>query len=281
MENNVWNQDGGRRSKGIAGAFVIVVAVATLAAACGGSKTTSSEPVASASSDSNSSSGQSTTVPSKSSGPSTSPAIWQSAPYAPPNGDAGKLSVVAVGSPDSNTFGASVPVIVRNNTADAMTDIEASGTVRNAAGSLVSSGSSQGFAPETIQPGEWAYGFVYFSVPLPADSVVTVTATGEKASGRFAIFPYVILNIQEVAISTQRKNLVVIGIVSNPDSKETVDPAKVSILCTSTEGMPLSVESEYSDGPVLPNGTSSFSADLYDKADSCPVVSVTSGGYGD
>ena len=262
----------------------LVAAFSIAASACGGSKSDASkEGVAAESSDksSNKSPEPTTTSPSKSATPSTSPALWQSAQYAPPVGEGGKLAVVSVGAPVSSYSSTKVAVVVRNNTSDTVSQIEAVGTGRNAAGTLTGSGRSQGFAPAILKPGEWAYGFVYFSVEVPSDTTVTVTATSSKVtSGSFST-TYVVLDVKEVVSNVVRTNIAVTGILSNPSTKETVDNAQVMILCTAEDGTPLSVNTDYGDGPAaMGGGTTSFTADLYKLADACPVMTVGGGGYG-
>jgi hypothetical protein len=59
-------------------------------------------------------------------------------------GEPGKLAIIPTGA-KKDKLSDSVTVIVRNNTANPIGAIEATGTARDAAGALVGSGSSQGF----------------------------------------------------------------------------------------------------------------------------------------
>ena len=264
--------------------MVLIAGLSLTAVACGGSKSDASKEGAvteSSGQGSNKSPESTTAVPSESANPSTSASLWQSAQYAPPVGEVGKLAVVSVGAPISSYSSTKVAVVVRNNTGDTVSQIEAAGTGRNAAGTLTGSGRSQGFTPAIVKPGEWAYGFVYFSVEVPSDTTVTVTATSSKVTSGSYSSTYVVLDVKEVVSNIVRTNIAVTGILSNPSTKQTVENAQVMVLCTAEDGTPLSVDTDYGDGPAaMGGGTTSFTADLYKLAGACPVMTVGAGGYG-
>ena len=100
-----------------------------------------------------------------------------------PAGDPGELAVVSTGAQDE--LSDAVTIIVRNNTSDPIGRIEATGTARDAAGALVGSGSSQGFKPVVVAPGEIAYGYVYFEGGFPKGSTLKFDVTGEEVGTYF------------------------------------------------------------------------------------------------
>jgi hypothetical protein len=183
--------------------------------------------------------------------------IFSDVPIAIPEGEAGKLSVVMVGRPSRG----SVPVVIRNRTANPLAGMEVSGTARNASGTLVGSGSSQGFVPENVKSGEWAFGYVFFGIePLPADAKFDLTATGKAPSSLFAS---VDLRVQEVnRASASYGGTKLVGILSNPTNKEVKGPISVDVMCFDG-AMPIATVRGFTNADsAAPNGTVPFSVDL-------------------
>jgi hypothetical protein len=257
----------------------VTMLISVIALSSCGTKTVSSDsgPIASASSESTDSSGSSGST-NTAGVPSTAPSLWQSAPFAPPIGEAGKLAVVATG-PIETSGSSEVAVLIRNNTSKTMHDFKASGTARDAAGTLAGSGSSQGFTPYELKVGEWGFGFVYFGTALPEGSTISVTATGTNGPASDGFIPRVSFRVLEIATSVVRTNYSVTGIVENPSTKD-VSSVAVKLLCTGADGTPLSVSTDYADGTAIAGGRVSFSADLYQKAGKCPVLTIGADGYG-
>ena len=111
--------------------------------------------------------------------PTTSPLLNIKGNFEIPAGEDGALSVVVVGQADPAS--GTVPVVIRNMTATPLANLEVGGTARNGAGDLMGSGSSQGFAPELVNPGEWAFGYVYIDgVKAANDTAFDLTATGSE-----------------------------------------------------------------------------------------------------
>jgi len=199
---------------------------------------------------------------------STSKALYLSGPVSIPAGDPAKLSVVLTGSGGSSD--SSLPVVVRNNTTKSLERVEVTGVARNASGALAGSGSSQGFTPSTVQPGEWTFGYVYFSSftsGIPSGLKFDLTATGETASST-SLFKDVDLPIAEVKLAGSS----IVGIVSNPGTK-TIDPVDVGYICFNGS-TPLKSGTDYTEGSngIPAGGTGSFSIDLYDHP--CPVYAL-------
>lgn len=209
-------------------------------------------------------------------GPKDSPFLFVQGAVSVPPGDPGKLTVVFTGVPEGD-MGSTVPVIIRNNTAVAVGSIEVNGTARLADGALAGSGSSQGFEPTVLEPGEWGFGYIYFDSQLPADASIEATARGDEHT-EGAPFSKVRLKVNELNLQPGDYGTSYIGIVSNSDSKETAtDPVNVFVGCFDAESKLTKVFTGYADGEVVPGGTASFSVSVYD---SPPCASVAVGASG-
>jgi hypothetical protein len=84
-----------------------------------------------------------------------------------PVGDPGKVDVVQIGELSKDAGGATLPVVIRNNTDKGVAHVDLSAVARGSSGKVVATGSSQGFEPAQIQPGEPALGFIYFGADKP------------------------------------------------------------------------------------------------------------------
>jgi len=195
-----------------------------------------------------------------------------------PDGDPGKLSVVSVGRPWGE-YGSSVGVVVRNNTSTALTNIEVNGTARNADGALAGSGSSQGFEPAVLKPGEWGFGYIYFDTTLPADARVEATARGDEYSDDDLFSRVMVVPVEVNTVPGDFGSRSYVGIVSNPgDSDTATDPVGVEIACFDADSNLLQTFSGHADGEVVPGGTASFSVEAYD-APECAAIVVGASGY--
>jgi hypothetical protein len=189
-----------------------------------------------------------------------------------PDGDENQLSVVMVG----RLGGDSVPIVIRNRTSEALSTLAVSGTARGADGALIGSGASQGFAPELLEPGEWAFGYVYFEGPnLPADAKYDLTATGRQPDE----FSSVDLRVAEVNRVSGDHGDQLVGIVENPSNTDEVGgPIDVIVACFNGRGTITSTHSDFAEASSIPpGGTSSFSVDFFD--DACPSWALGSSGY--
>ncbi len=190
-----------------------------------------------------------------------------------PPGESGRLSVVLVGPP----LQSSVPVVVRNRTANALTSLEVTGTARNEAGTLVASGSSHGLVPAVLLPGEWGFGQVYFGgSDLPGDATFDLTATGRTAEeNRF--FGAADVTVVEVARAAGLVGEAIVGIVRNTTGEEVRGPISTVVICFA-DGRPTSTHQGYVDGNSVPPGaTVSLSVDLFDSR--CPAFALGASGY--
>jgi len=206
--------------------------------------------------------------------PSTSPLLNIKGNFEIPAGEDGALSIVIIGEPDPAS--GTVPVVIRNMTTSPLTNLAVSGTARDGAGGLMGSGSSQGFAPELVNPGEWAFGYVFIDgVKAAKDTEFDFTATGNEPDD---LLSSVDVEVVEVALTKGNFGDNLTGILKNPTDAEVSGPVDVSVACFDKSGALISTQSGYADSDSLPpGGTSSFSVDLFEEP--CEFFAVGSSGY--
>lgn len=185
-----------------------------------------------------------------------------------PAGKPGELAIVSTGAQDE--LNDSVTIIVRNNTSDPIGQIEATGTAHDAAGALVGSGSSQGFEPVVVAPGEIAYGYVYFEGGFPKASTLAFDVTGEEVGTYFR--PITITEINNTGDA-------VIGGLSNNTGVDVTGPISVHVLCFAADGTTIGPKDGYAEQSDLADGaTGSSSISLY--GTKCPIGLAAASGYG-
>lgn len=210
--------------------------------------------------------------------PTGDPAAPDASPYAVafgdisvaslPAGDPGVVAVVAATA--SLDDSRSLPVVVRNNTANPIGQIEVTGIARDSAGTLVGSGSSQGFEPVLVEPGEIAWGYVYFGDIIGEGLTFELSTNGEEP-GYFMPVEITELN----AIGDQ-----IIGALANTSDSEVSGPIGIGGACFAIDGTLVGTFSPYAEQDDLaPGGFGSFSTDLY--GDPCPIGLAGASGYGD
>jgi hypothetical protein len=198
-----------------------------------------------------------------------------SGPLSFPTGQRGQLTVVAQGPLD----GERVPVVIRNNTKSAVTEVEVQGAARDANGTLVGSGSSQGVEPATITAGDLGIGYVYFEGG-PVGASFTFTASAKPSKGSAADF-HASAQITEHNLiipldpSDERQ---VVGSVLNPLPVALTGPIEVMVVCTDAHGTPTFEEDSFAEADTLPpGGTTTFSVGWYDH--DCANYLVGASGY--
>lgn len=254
------------------------VAVAVLAVGCSSEEVRSnSGPSTTATKAADDTAASTTTEAAAAAAPTTSPYLFVQGTVNVPPGDAGKLGVVFTGkAPEGMSLGSSIPVIVRNNTKDSMNGIEVTGTARGADGSLVGSGTSQGFQPAILAPGEWGISYVYFDTTIPADATIETTTTGEKTDGPGAL-DSVPLKVNELNFKADEYGGNYIGIVAN-EAKKTISTASLYLGCFDAASNLLDVEMGSTDGDVPAGGTASFNISA-PGGTPCAAVAVGASGY--
>jgi hypothetical protein len=93
-----------------------------------------------------------------------------------PQGDDGKVSVVAVGSYTRFDGTLTLPVMIRNNTGADVQQVSVAATARDTAGTLLASGQDRNLSPYRVPTGEVAFGYVDFDgIELPVDTEFELT----------------------------------------------------------------------------------------------------------
>jgi hypothetical protein len=172
--------------------------------------------------------------------------------------------------------GTSVPIVFRNNTSAAIAHVDVSATAKDPTGKIVASGSSQRTDPSTVQPGQWAFAYIYFD---PG----TKLAANDTLSFSFQTMPASTDSFNTAAMRVTQANLSgssIAGGVQNTTGHPVEGPISVHAYCLNSAGDPTSVVTGFtsrSSGNLAPNATDSFQLDLFDK--SFPSFLVRAAGY--
>jgi hypothetical protein len=189
-----------------------------------------------------------------------------------PEGGDGTLDIVLIGKPN----GSEVPVVIRNDTDEALQDLTVSGTARDSGGALIGSGSADDLVPSIIQPGEWGFGSVSFgAADLPADAGFDLEAQGSPFDP--TDIGDVDLETKEVRQTTGENGGQIVGILENTSDAKVLGPISVLAICFDGDE-PVATVSGYTDiDDVEAGGTTPFSLDLFDTA--CPAFAIGGSGY--
>ncbi len=190
----------------------------------------------------------------------TSAALYVRGAVALPLGQPGKLSAIAVGPEDATGM---IPIVVRNNTAQTVYNVGASGTAeRN--GSPVTSVDTAMLSPEIVRPGEWAFGAIGFG----GDSIgpvrrVELTPIADPTPAYSARTRD--LKIAEAHVTHGSSSDVVAGtVVNSTDTTLTATPPPtVSVICFSgTRPDEIGLGTGHATDRLRPGATSAFSISL-------------------
>jgi hypothetical protein len=194
-----------------------------------------------------------------------------------PAGAQGRLAIVAHGEP----WVGELPVVVRNNTTQAVTEIRVRAVVTAGDGTRVV-GSSR-LLPYHVQPGEIAFGYVYFTslkdVILPPRSPFKFLSV--RASRRTSFRDLVVVRssrlVQRVGPPPGYLDGQVVGVVRNAWPVR-VRPETELVGCFTRTGRMLRDFTEGSDlSPMPPRATLPFRV-IYVDPSECPVYVVAVAG---
>lgn len=178
--------------------------------------------------------------------------------------------MVLVGTYD----GSSLPIVVRNNTADDLTSVSVSATVHSTDGKLIAAGGDQGFAPFLVRAGSYTLGHIYFDgADLPADASFDFKVKSDKSgTGKFSKLD---LEISEANFLGDR----VVGILLNGHDGKVTGPMGVTVVCLDSAGAVLGDYSGYTDAnEAAPGEAVPFQVSFYGGVD-CTNFVVAANGY--
>jgi hypothetical protein len=193
-----------------------------------------------------------------------------------PAGQAGKISVVAIGPLQKNLGSGTLPVAFRNNTARSIAHVDLTSTARLSSGKVVGTGSSQDVVPAQVQPGGVGLAYIYFEAAkaIPKAHVrYTFAADSSPADAS---------SYNTAPVKITQANLVggaIQGVGVNETGHEISGPYSVDAFCFTPSGDLASVQTDFAneDGNIPPGGTISYSLDLY--GTKCPRFLVGSSGF--
>ena len=192
-------------------------------------------------------------------------------PQLPP-GEPGRLSVIAHGRMQESIL----PIVIRNNTPTYITNMQVSGTARNAEGGMLATGGDQGITPNLVQPGEIAFGYVYFGdATLPDGTVFEFQTEFEPAGSSMEEYESTRdLEVVEVSLVEDR----LVGMLKNQHAEGITGPISIEAMCFENSGQILSHHSTYADQDSAAAGaTIPYQVELY--GDPCPMFLVTGSGF--
>jgi predicted small secreted protein len=184
----------------------------------------------------------------------------------------GEVTVAAIASMDDS---GSFPMVVHNGTDSPISRVEVSGAAVGSDGSTVSSGSSQGFEPNVIEPGGIGIGYVYVSLDLPEDVTLDQISI-DYTTGLGDFENIVVVDVTDVSASADR----VTGTVTNPHDVGIDGPISVSLACLDDAGALMGVHSTFADRDAIdPGGSSTFTVESYGRTLDCAGIILGASGY--
>jgi hypothetical protein len=189
-----------------------------------------------------------------------------------PPGEAGTVAVIAVGLPEEW----SVPVVLRNNTAETLVLTTVHGTAQDAHGDLIGTGDPGAFmSPIVLSPGQVAIAVVYFNSRdyLPADAVLTFEVETEPMTGA-SVFRQDLDLVDAVKEADG-----IVGLARNGSAAPLVGKVNVVSVCFDATGTVTEFSIGFADALDLePGETVPVSIPITD-ADSCAAFLVGANGY--
>ncbi|WP_454301889.1 hypothetical protein [Salana multivorans] len=192
--------------------------------------------------------------------PDANPALAVAGIESLPDGEPGALSVVTQAAMLDRS--GSLPIVVRNLTDRPVARVEVTGTVRDASGALIGSGSDQGLTPFVVGPGEVAIGYVYFGIEgLPDDATFELSVTGTDPADIF------LGEIDLIVTEHNRTEDSILVMLQNDTDKEVSGPIGVQMMCFDEAGVPVDTHTSYTEQEAAaPGGSVSTSFSFYGDA---------------
>lgn len=186
-----------------------------------------------------------------------------------PEGESGNVSVVEIGAFD----GSRLPFAYRNNTDEAISHVDWSGTARSG-GSVVATGSSQGGTPSQVPPGGVGLAYIYFGLDtdLPAEAKYEFSESHMPAdTSHYNTAPFVITETNDVGGS-------IVGAAVNRTGSTVTGPYGVDVYCFDGDDLVSSTGDFAEQSGALEDGeTVTFTVDLY--SEPCPTYLLGVSGF--
>jgi hypothetical protein len=194
------------------------------------------------------------------------------------NGKPGALDVIFVGTPYSlsSSSGTIVPVEVLNATRSVASGIDIAGPAMSGA-NVIGSGDSQNVQPAIVQPGEVAFGMVFFSQQIPVGSSFSFSATSSSELSLYANAKVVQANYSATGGTIGPG---IVGTVTNSGTAAITYPIEADLYCFSSTGVLQSTWGGFVSGmaDLTPGATGSYSIDI-EGPSPCTSFLVGSGGH--
>lgn len=172
-----------------------------------------------------------------------------------------------------------LPVVVRNNTSHTVARITAAGTIKNASGKLIATGSDQGFMPNLVQPGEIAFGYIYFqnsNVAIPPGGKINIQV-GSTLASQDSFENIRDLKVENTNFTTGESGSQVLGQAVDQYRYRISGPISVDVACFDKAGHVLDVDSDFASPDNLMSGqTASYTVSLTSR---CPIYLAAASGF--
>lgn len=192
---------------------------------------------------------------------------------------AGELGVVTVVARATKLDGSgSLAIVVRNNTSQAVERITASGTIDDSAGNLIGSGSDQGLNPNHVEPGEIAFGYIYFEgvSKLPTGAKIDIQLESTAAADNTFENRRDLKGVR-AGLVKGTYGLSLVGQLINQYTDSVGGPIGVGAACFDTSGHLLYTALDFATPDSLsPGQKASYSMGV---SGNCPVYLVAGSGY--
>lgn len=193
-----------------------------------------------------------------------------------PAGTPGQVSVVYQAPIKPGSVGTLVPVVFRNSTSAAVAHVTVSAAAEDQEGRIVASGASQGTDPSVVQPGQWAFAYIYFEPGSALTAGSTLSFTFQSVPASTEPFNTAAIQVTQANLSGSS----IVGGVKNTTGSPVQGPVSVHAYCLDPAGGPVSAVIGFttgSPGELAPNATGSFQLTPY--AQDCSSFLVGASGY--
>jgi hypothetical protein len=190
-----------------------------------------------------------------------------------PTGIADEVSVIASGALEYGQ----IPLVVRNNTDEAVAGVVVKIELRDTAGELVGVADRDGghpMKPYLLQPGDVAIGFVFIEGDVPADSEIEFTTTYEDPPGMLGDFN-IDLEFPDVTWLMDR----VVGTAVNPSDETIGGYTYMNMVCFDEEGTPIDAEPNVIEEEIGPGDAVTFQGGDLVHASNCENFLIAATGH--